>query len=126
MGAQAHEPDVLRAQQYGLPPVVRGPAVLGCSVHVPLGDVVQLPNTRILDAVALLLRGLVEDAERLDQRLLQDVGGRRPAEEAEVARGAQLAEAGDFELVPGNRSLELAELGQVQNVLRPRPFGCRP
>ena len=65
--------DVLRAQQDRLPPARRYLVVLRRRVHVALRHVVQLAYRSVCDGVALLLRGSVEDAERPNDRLLQDI-----------------------------------------------------
>ena len=86
-------------------------------MDVPLRHVVQLPDRQVADGIALLLRRVVEDAERPDERLLQDVRRGQTAEQAEVTGAAQAAVALELERVRRYRHAVLAELGQVQNVL---------
>ena len=54
---QPEQADILGAQQHRLPAIERDAVVFGGRVHVPLGEVVQLPDAHVRDRVALLLRG---------------------------------------------------------------------
>ena len=84
-------------EQDRLAPVERSPVVLRERVRVALGQVVQLADRGLVDGVRLLLRGGVEYAQLLDQRLLQDVGANGAAEDAKEARAPERAEAVDRE-----------------------------
>ena len=89
--AEPAQTNVLGREQHRLPAVEGVPVVLGEGVHVALRKVEQLGDGRVLDGVAPLLRRCVEDAERPDLGLLQNVGRRGAAEDTKVGRAAQLA-----------------------------------